>query len=134
LQLVSATGSAFAVNALIEAGHVELLLGELVKVELPSPSGKKQKIARCPRCQVAVWSNYLVMPNGIAELIVFIRVGTLDAPSKFPPDIHIYASSRQPWVVLPPGSQAVQEYYVTEKVWSQESLARRAALLVAAPG
>ena len=74
------TGSAFAVNALIEADRVELLQGDVVDVTVPSPSGKNQRISRCPNCQVALWSCYLVMRGGLGELVRFIRVGTLDEP------------------------------------------------------
>ena len=122
-------GSAFAVNALIEVDRVELLEGDVVDVSVPSPSGKGQKISRCPKCQVAVWSYYLVMYGGIGELIRFIRVGTLDEPGRLPPDVHIYASSKVAWLQLPDGALAVDEYYVTEEVWSEESLARRHALM-----
>ena len=123
------SGSAFAVNALIEADRVQLLQGDVVDVTVPSPSGKKQKISRCPKCQVAVWSYYLVMFGGIGDLVRFIRVGTLDEPARIPPDVHIYTSSKQAWVTLPPDALAVEEYYVTDEVWPQKSLERRAALL-----
>lgn len=122
-------GSAFAVNALIEADRVHLLQGDVVEVNVPSPSGKNQRIARCPNCQVAVWSYYLAMRGGIGELVRFIRVGTFDDPGAVPPDVHIYTSSKMPWVSLPPDTLAVDDYYVTEEVWPDESLARRAALL-----
>lgn len=121
-------GSAFAVNALIEADQVEILQGDVVDVLVPSPSGKNQKISRCPKCQVAVWSYYLVMRGGLGELVRFIRVGTLDDPGKVPPDVHIYTSSKQPWVTLPSDVPAVEEYYVTGEVWPEESLARWTAL------
>jgi hypothetical protein len=117
------TGAAFALNALIESDRVELLAGEVVPVDTPSNSGKGQRIWRCPRCQVAVWSNYA----GAGEAIRFVRVGTLDDPDRWPPDIHIYTSSKQPWVVLSPGTPAVPEYYRASEHWSQASLARRAA-------
>ena len=125
------TGSAFAVNALVEADRVDLLQGDVVEVTVPSPSGKNQRISRCPKCQVAVWSYYLVMYGGIGELVRFIRVGTLDDPGRMPPDIHIFTSSKQPWVPLPPNAPVVADYYVTDEVWSRESLERRAALLSA---
>ena len=121
-------GSAFAVNALVEADRVHLLEGDVVDVTVPSPSGKGQRISRCPKCQVAVWSYYLVMFGGIGELIRFIRVGTLDDPGKMPPDVHIHTSSKQAWVTLPPDARAFEKYYDIEEVWSQESFARRAAL------
>lgn len=125
-------GSAFAVNALIEADRVSLLQGEVVEITVPSPSGKNQRIARCPKCHVALWSNYLVFYKGIlGDAIRFIRVGTLDDPSKMPPDIHIFTSSKQPWVSLPTDTLAVEEYYVTKDVWSKESLERMAAMLEA---
>lgn len=125
-------GSAFAVNALIEADRVRLLQGDIAEITVPSPSGNGQVIARCPKCQVAVWSNYLIFYKGIlGEAIRFIRVGTLDDPSKMPPDIHIYTSSKQPWLVLPPDAQVVEEYYVTQDVWPKESLDRMAAMLAA---
>src|SRR4029079_14116646 len=52
------TGSAFVLNAMIEADRVELLEGGVEVVDTPSNSGKGQKISRCPRCRIAVWSNY----------------------------------------------------------------------------
>jgi hypothetical protein len=101
------TGSAFVLNAMIEADRVEVLQGEPELVLTPSASGKGQKIARCPTCRIAVWSHYA----GAGEAISFVRVGTLDEPDLLPPDIHIFTASKQPWVVLPPGVPAYEEYY-----------------------
>jgi hypothetical protein len=118
------TGASFALNALIEADRVQLLKGEVEIIKTPSQSGKGQKISRCPRCHIAVWSNYA----GSGEAIRFLRVGTLDEPNRLPPDIHIFTASKQPWVVLPPDIPAVQEYYKPSERWPTESLRRRAAL------
>ena len=118
------TGTAFALNAMIEADRVQLLSGEVQRVHTPSASGKGQKISRCPKCFVAVWSNYA----GAGDAVHFVRVGTLDHPGRFPPDIHIYTSTKQPWVVLPAGARAVPEYYKASEMWPKESLERRAAL------
>ena len=122
------TGAAFALNAMIESERVELLEGDVAIIDTPSNSGKGQKISRCPRCQVAVWSNYA----GAGDAVRFVRVGTLDEPDRLPPDIHIFTSSKQPWMVLPAGTRAVAEYYKASEVWPQESLDRRAALLAKA--
>jgi len=119
------TGASFALNAVIEASRVELLAGAPVVIDTPSESGKGQRISRCPTCQLALWSNY----GGAGDLIRFIRVGTLDDPDLFPPNAHIFTSSKQPWVVFPPGARVFPEYYRTAEVWSAESLARRAAAL-----
>lgn len=119
------TGSAFAWNALIEADRVTLLHGEPELVLTPSASGRGQRIARCAACRVAVWSHY----SGAGDAVRFIRAGTLDRPNDVPPDIHIFTSTRQPWVSLPANARAVPEYYDRERVWPPESLDRWAAML-----
>lgn len=119
------TGSAFAINALIEAEYFLLLEGSPEAVLTPSNSGRGQKISRCPTCRVALWSNY----SAAGDTIHFVRVGTLLEPDRLPPDIHIFTSSKQPWVVLPPHTPAVPEYYDRKEYWPKESLERRKALL-----
>jgi hypothetical protein len=119
------TGASFALNAMIESDRVVMLAGEPRIVDTPSHSGKGQRIARCPACNIALWSNY----GGGRDLVRFVRVGTLDDPDLLPPDIHIFTASKQPWVVLPPGVPAVDEFYDRKKYWPAESLARREALL-----
>ena len=118
------TGTAFALNAMIEADRVELLSGEVETVDTPSSSGKGQKISRCPQCRVAVWSNYA----GGGDAVRFVRVGTLDEPDRLPPDIHIFTESKQPWVVLPADRPAMAEYYDARKIWPKESQERWKAL------
>ncbi|HTY48199.1 MAG TPA: GFA family protein [Steroidobacteraceae bacterium] len=115
------TGASFALNAMIEAERVELLSGEPEIVDTPSASGLGQRIARCPRCRIALWSNY----GGAGPVIRFVRVGTLDDPDRLPPDIHIFTASKQPWVVIPPGAAAVPEYYDRAQYWPAQSLERR---------
>jgi hypothetical protein len=119
------TGASFALNAMIEADRVAVLSGTPEVVDTPSNSGKGQKISRCPVCRIAVWSNY----GGAGDIVRFVRVGTLDDPDRLPPDIHIFTSSKQPWVVLPPEAPAVAEYYDRAKYWPQASLERRNTLL-----
>ena len=116
------TGSAFVINAMIEADRVAALTGEVEIIDTPSDSGNGQRISRCPECHVAVWSNYS------SDAIHCVRVGTLDEPDRLPPDIHIFTASRQSWVVLPPEIPAVEEYYETSDMWSADSLARLAAV------
>ena len=118
------SGSAFALNAMIEADRVLLLQGDIDVVDTPSASGKGQKITRCKDCRIALWSNFA----GAGTAVHFVRVGTLDQPDALPPDIHIFTSSRQPWVLLPTSTPAVPEYYRASQYWPQESLERRALL------
>lgn len=124
------TGTAFALNAMIESDRISLLQGELDVVNTPSNSGKGQRIARCAICKVAVWSNYA----GAGDAVRFVRVGTLDEPFRLPPDIHIFTASKQPWVVLQADTPAVAEYYKRSEHWPRDSLERFAALLAARSG
>ncbi|WP_409970241.1 GFA family protein [Piscinibacter sp.] len=119
------SGASFALNAMIEGARVTQLGREPELVTTPSESGSGQLIARCAKCKVAVWSNYA----GAGPVVKFVRVGTLDNPDLLPPDIHIFTASKQPWVVLPSDTPAVEEYYDHENFWPADSLVRRAALL-----
>ena len=118
------TGTAFALNAMIEAHNVTVLEGKPETVLTPSDSGKGQKIVRCPNCRVAIWSHYA----GAGDRVCFVRVGTLEKPSEMQPDIHIYTSTKQPWVVLNEGTPAVPEYYDPKEYWPADSLNRVRAL------
>jgi hypothetical protein len=118
------TGSAFVLNALIEADHVTLLQGQFEPTPVPTDSARPHVIHRCPRCRTALWSNY-----GGVDAIRFVRVGTLDAPDAFAPDVHIYTRSKLAWVRLPDGAPAFEAYYDSRKLWPAESLARRKAAL-----
>ena len=118
------SGSAFALNAMIESDRVQAFGGDAEWVDTPSESGRGQRIARCPRCRVAVWSHYA----GAGPLFSFVRVGTLDDPDRLPPDVHIFTASKQPWVNLSPGLPTVPAFYRRDELWPAESLARRRAL------
>ncbi|MFD2175028.1 GFA family protein [Rhodobacter lacus] len=118
------SGSAFALNAVIETDKLEIT-GAFDYVMTPSASGKGQEIARCPICKVAVFSHYA----GAGRVAAFVRVGTLKDPAACPPDVHIYTSTKLPWVVLPEGAKVFAEYYRSAEVWSPAALARRKAAL-----
>lgn len=121
------TGGAFAINALIETERIEMLTGEPVIIEMPSPSGRGHEIHRCPKCQVALWSNY-----GRRPYLRFVRIATLDDPHAITPDVHIFTRSKVPWVRLPEGARAFEVFYDMKQEWPAESLARREAASAAA--
>jgi hypothetical protein len=120
------TGGAFAINAIIERGAVELEPGCTgpVAVSMPTGSGRPHDIHRCPACQTALWSDY-----GRRRVMIFLRVPTLDDAHAFTPDAHIFTRSKIPWVTLPPEARAFEVYYDMATEWPAGSLARRAALL-----
>ncbi|HNP36356.1 MAG TPA: GFA family protein [Woeseiaceae bacterium] len=118
------TGSAFALNAMIEADRVTLQKGKPTLVKTPTNSGKGQNCFRCARCEIALWSTYA----GAGDKVLFVRVGTLDEPQVMPPDIHIFAASKLPWVQIPHDTPSVEGYYNAHKFWPEDSLLRRANL------
>lgn len=120
------SGSAFVINAVVETAALEVT-GEPELVDTPSASGAGQAIARCPACHVALWSHY---PSA-GPRAAFVRVGTLAAPDACPPDVHIFTSTRQGWVVLPEGAPAFAGFYDPGAVWSPATRARWAAMMAA---
>src|SRR5215472_10182886 len=112
------TGSAFVLNAIIETSAIKILRGKLRAVPVPRAYAPHD-IYRCPKCKVALWSDY-----GHRRQIRFVRVGTLDDPSSFRPDIHIYTETKVPWLRLPKGIPAFRKYYDLKKVWPHKSQQR----------
>jgi hypothetical protein len=117
------TGSAFAINLLIEAARVEVLHGTPQPVDAPRDDGSVQRIFRCADCQVAVFSEYS------SPAVWFVRGGTLDEPRAVAPDVHIFTRSKVGWVTLPDDVPAFDVYYDTEQQWPAASLTRLGAAL-----
>ena len=116
------TGSAFVINLLIERDRLELLAADPQRVDVPRDRDK-QKIWRCPSCQIALFSQYT------RAQVRFVRAGTLDDPTTVAPDVHIFTRSKLPWVVLPDSVPAFDVYYNTNKLWPVASLERLEAII-----
>ncbi|WP_166264648.1 GFA family protein [Marinobacter caseinilyticus] len=114
------TGSAFAINAMVEPECIKLLTGATVTTCLPSNSGKGQQVVRCGTCYTALWSHY----GAAGDRVSFLRVGTLDNPDVCPPDIQIYTASKQHWVTLSTGIPVVEAYYRRSQYWPEASVLR----------
>jgi hypothetical protein len=116
------SGSAFALNLVIEADRVEILAGEPKPVDVETDDGRIKTRFRCPACQVAVFTRS-AHPG-----LRFVPAGTLDDPSAIRPGAHIFTRSKLPWVVLEGSTPAFVASYERESVWPAPSLARLAAL------
>lgn len=142
------SGSAFLVNALIEASYLELLPSLAtspkspadltpksssaplpstpmpLQTSTPANSGIDQLVSRCPFCYVALWGDY-----GGVPVVKVVRAGTLDNPHLCPPSIHIFVGTKQAWVNLDSeekrGAKICKEYYDRTVEWPKESLERR---------
>ncbi len=118
------SGSAFVINALIEADRITLLQGAPAATTMPTESGRPHDVYRCPACFTSVWSDY-----GRRRTMLFVRVGTLDDAASVSPDVHIFTRTKLPWVGLPDDVPAVAIYYDMAALWPEASLARRRAVL-----
>ena len=101
---------------------MRLTKGKPRRFTMPTESGRPHDIYRCGACQSPLWSDY-----GRRGWLLFLRMTTLDRAAEFVPDVHIYTRSKLPWVALPEGARAFDEYYSTKAEWPAESIARREA-------
>ncbi len=112
------TGTAFVMNALIEKDNLDILSGEPSQFHFP---GTTHTAFFCPDCATYVWSEYSGASLGSCW---FVRVGTLDEPDRLPPDVHIFTSSKQPWVLIPEDVPVFEEYFNIRDVWRESSMTR----------
>jgi len=125
------TGAPFAHHAMIEFTALSVLKGDPDYVLVPTDSGNKHWVARCPTCRTAMWNEH-----GTRRAITrYVRVGTLDTPAACPPLAHIFTRSKQPWLTLPEGVRQYAAYYDASRTWPKERLQRyEAAKAVRAAG
>ena len=121
------TGSAYVLNAIIETDRVRYT-GRVTRHTLATPSGKGQIITRCADCGTAVFSEYMIRKGALR----YVRVGTLNNPDKFPPDVQIFTSSKQAWVPLSKEIPQFEELYSFDDLWPAASLDRLHTALDAA--
>ncbi len=121
------SGSAFAVNAMIETDRIELI-GEGAPETLHPPADLPpgQKGVRCPRCGTALWGHHRLFGEGIS----FVHVGTLDEGEQLSPDAHFFTRSKHPWIVLPDGVPTYETLPPDGdgSLWSAQVQARLAAV------
>jgi hypothetical protein len=101
------TGTAFAVNVIIERDNLAVLSGEPVGHDHSTGSGAGQTNFRCPVCGTSVWSTYHAAGDGLR----FVRGGALDEPGAASPDVHIFTAHKLPWVALPEGVPSYEGFY-----------------------
>jgi hypothetical protein len=120
------TGSAFILSAWIEKTEVELLSGDLTACKL-STGEHGSTVHFCPRCGTSIWTEY-------SPGFWFVRLTTLDNQTAYPPDMHIFTRSKQPWLNLSDAVPVFENYYDRETDWPAEKLARYRAVAEAVAG
>ncbi|HZH05468.1 MAG TPA: GFA family protein [Lautropia sp.] len=90
------SGSAFAINAMVEAEYVELLS------ESDAFESGAGGATRCETCRTLLWATHPMF----GDRILFLRAGTLDEAERLEPDAHFFVRSKHPWIVLPADARA----------------------------
>jgi hypothetical protein len=90
------TGSAFAINAMIEDDRIEIVKGD--------PVVDAEGCIRCATCNVLLWASHPMFGDSIR----FLRVGTLDRSEAMVPDGHFFVRSKHPWITIPDGVPAFE--------------------------
>jgi hypothetical protein len=123
------SGSAFAINVMIEASHVEVVGGaEPETFSARVGAGPGTSGARCPRCAVLLWTTH----GDFGEELLFVRAGTLD--ERVMPDAHFFVVTKHPLTVLPDDVPIFEGLPTSEDppLWSEE--AQRRVDAVSTPG
>ena len=125
------TGTAFALNAVIETENVQLVTGSPETAYRPTGSGAGQDVAFCPRCKSTVWSTFA----GAGPHARFVRAGTLDQPELCPPGVHIFIESKLPWLNLPEDAEVFERFYKgadVVRIYGERGAARWAKVMAVA--
>lgn len=103
------SGSAFAVNIMIEASNVEVTSSAQPQSVTDDHDQAAQKDeqpklgrgTRCPnpKCATLLWGTHPVFGNQI----IFLRAGTLAESDRIIPDAHFFVRSKHPWITIPEG-------------------------------
>ena len=92
------TGSAFVLSMIVWRRDIAVLQGEPHAYALTMPDERRKNGRFCPICGTRLWGEPAAFPD-----VVVLRPGTLDDTNWLEPVAHIWTSSKQPWVVIPPG-------------------------------
>jgi hypothetical protein len=93
-QCRKASGSAFAVNAVVERGRLTWLRGHDRVREYESSPGKLR--AFCSNCGSPLYSRRAAAPE-----LLRIRLGTLDTAFELGPRAHIFVADKAAWDQVP---------------------------------
>ena len=95
-----ATGSSFAHQMPVRASALAVT-GETVVAELTGASGSTSLNHFCPHCYSRLYSTNSSRPG-----LAVVRAGTIDGGEHLSPVLHIFTSTKQPWIDLPADVEA----------------------------
>jgi hypothetical protein len=100
-----ANGGAYTAAIRVPAAGFRVMKGEPKHYVKIADSGNRVTRAFCPECGSPLFLQVSTRPD-----LVGIRVGTLDDPSWFRPEAHVFARSVQPWDYMNPDIPSYNTY------------------------
>lgn len=97
------TGSSFA-HQMPVAEALLAVEGALIEAEMPTLSGGVSVHRYCANCLTRLYNT-----NTARLGLVIVRAGTVDGSEALAPRLHIFTSTKQPWIALPEGVPAYPE-------------------------
>jgi hypothetical protein len=107
------SGSSFALQMPVFEAMLAVA-GDLVSGDRTQPSGAIGTIFACSKCLVRVYSKNSTRPG-----MVTIKAGTLNDSQQIVPKFHLWTVSKQPWVIVPRDSVALEQQPVSTEEWMQ---------------
>ena len=96
----NAIGSAYTAALLVPIAGFALLRGEPRYYQRPHDDGRTIERGFCPDCGTPLFARLSRLPE-----LIGIRVGALDDPSWFKPQLDFWTTSAQPWDFMNPNLQ-----------------------------
>jgi len=97
------TGSSFAHQMPVLESALAVI-GDMIEAPMPSLSGALSLHRYCGACYTRLFNTNSQRPG-----LAIVRAGTVDGSEGLIPRMHIYTSTKQPWIVLPDGVPAYPE-------------------------
>ena len=105
------TGTAFSSHMGVMEKDLEIT-GELDEAYFTQPSGANSIIYGCAKCRSRIYASNDTRPG-----VVSLRWGTLDNGKDMSPEVHLWVSSKQPWIVIPDGVPALDTQPDSPQGW-----------------
>ena len=100
------SGGAFSLSLPVRAADFSVIAG--TPIELEGRIEDRVKTSRlCAACHTRLWLTNTGTPG-----VVIVKAGTLDKTDDLHPVVHLWLSSRQPWVAIPDGVQRCEQQAV----------------------
>lgn len=98
----SQSASAFGLSLWVRRSDLEILSGDLKVWDRPADSGKRTYCSFCPNC-----GSRIHHAGTLESEVVSMKAGSLDDTSGLRPVGHIWVRSKQPWVAIDRGPDAL---------------------------